>query len=1636
MKMDVKEQGKPQIQAVIDVLLESVADKNVVVSESISTSLRKIAKTYTNDVLNVCCEFCKAHDKISKEHLSEILKTMEQICRDYILEIDGDTVIGLVEFSVKTMTQNIAYEPLVQLAASGILVALGAKHCIQVVDHLQSKLEKNTIPHYAIPFTLGSLASSNAFGIVPYIKNIFEVIVPMMNYIKTDHHKDSVGYALGRFSEAITEYMCNISSAPDPTITTSLFYVELGIAYDTLSSSWLFSKDMKVAQTVLLSISSILPNLSVDKINQQTNKIIPVLLNLYKKHKDPLPITQCLGSYIQVAALANGTLLEPLLVSILHTIGDFIFISPDYAQPELLRNHSEVLRCYERLTLHFTDHCLDYILAHLHNNNEKERVKALLILTHLTNSSENVIHSKMNEFLQSLLDLTADNSLRVKKTLLKAIVAFAYKGLLPKGGEHKYLEFILKLCCKQIPNRYNHFSQQELSDLQTTADNTLFMLSTSVIELEDVLWNLLITSLLTLEYSESCITILRCLTHLAARKYSGDTCVAAFIRCIALLAHPVTEFRGTFILNFLKNINLYNGASYKNIWDAKVAHLIKYLEQNYDHFQHKDWEYLIYDFMGLVLENIKDDTFKESLILEAKKQLPLYSTKPVEKCLLLKCVAIITCYIGKDIIVSDVLNIIIEMIKFNDGSELQQCAEAIGICSRSHLKLVLEKFSTIRKEVLGKKSLKLLHFSFMNSQRHEIELERIRQMVLASYSQICNEAPSDLLLQTIQYEILDFAVNELRSCKDFTVRQHCLKTIGSVADALHPNRNTLHIHMQDRDIILPLVTGQLLLHSGPEYIELYPITLPVIMSLIRLPPALEEEQRSILLKHCFDNIYNASAIYCKINAECTPGTGTYYGDLKLAPFVYTSFTKLNFVVQELLMQSLSPSTLDEIVSLLEPWLGRKKAEQRLPALETLRDALQSYLDHVKFAYEAPTSFTQSGFLLARVVPRCTDPNRTIRKVGVETLRLILCITARYEGHLRDYDENIKQSLAAIQEEIDSDKPKILFNLTTDLSNVIVEHLPPVQLPYFINHLIDALLDVESLSSSGSTVVLNTVIKSKGEDLSMNVSDLLNKLLNILDQITCLRTRASALRVILNFAVHHSKVVVGMLLAHPLPFTQYINDCWVVLSTDMDLVCDILDQFTKIFKTSNLYEDQSSVNHLRIVSIQPLQALSAMNQIFTNLQLEGICKQKFPELFSILYITAASYIGTAAPVTTTFRNTNKKEKYSIIPNREAYKLNPLNVCMSTLSTFLGCAGYTSVSESLVGYNLEKIEQFLDMVPILTENVSITLSQNFSWVVSCIAPYLKSEVEYQRTAAVTFLASSIKYAPQHDHVLLESIIEMLMSVQNDSSYMVRQNMLRGLGYVAVYLSSDLVLRYADNFFTTFMQGLDYNTVSNESGVTLDSMMGLSKLLKIPEINCIYSEQVKAAMRIKPLFEQDDELLREAAIYLFGDLGSSINDSMQSSEAFREQVCGNLIALLLHLCDDQPSVVKACKYSLRNVAPFLKSVEVNKMIQDHILEEGHLHFSDFISDFVKTMGRELPDFFPMFLMTSVSYFKSSWVDIRGSAALLAGLLYSQITDKEIRKQVSLGTVCHRLLQLLKDENPQVRMKAVQAIACLYDK
>lgn len=765
------------------------------------------------------------------------------------------------------------------------------------------------------------------------------------------------------------------------------------------------------------------------------------------------------------------------------------------------------------------------------------------------------------------------------------------------------------------------------------------------------------------------------------------------------------------------------------------------------------------------------------------------------------------CHSNEKEVVLQTLDDILVNVKLTDFVELHACAEAIGICSRVHLQYVLDKLSLIRRDILLKKSSKFLQLPFMKDQKRELNVERYRYVIICSYTEICNEASTDKLLKTIESEILDFVVGELNNCKDFSIRKVCLRAIGSVADAMHPNRNTLHIRMQDRDKVLQLVSSQMQLHSGPEYIELYPILLPVITSLIRLPLPLESGQRLKLMKQCFDNIYNASAIYCKISAETNEN---YYGDLKLSPFVTSSFTKLNQLIQELLLQNLSPATLDEIITLLECWLDKKKSEQRLPAVETLRLVLQTYLDNMKFAYDCPTTFSQTGFLLSRIVPRCTDPNKNIRKVAIECISLVLCIAARYEGHMRDHDKQLSNSMQHIQQQIESDDPKLLFNLTSDLAHVICINLPHFQLMHFVDGLTNALLDGEPSSSNGASVVLNMTLKSKGSELQSHVINIVEKLIMQLDKIKCPRTKSLTLRSILNFATHHSKAVCSILLNQPLPFDGTICDCWSVLSTDPTLVLDIIDNLKKVLKHTPLYEEQSN-QEIRVATLQPLQAISALHEILKNTHLKDVCKQNFPDLFAILLVTLSSYIGTSAPATR--YSSDKKEKYFIL-NREGLKLKPAKIALETLKLFLLCCEHTQTAGCLLNLvNIETtdhLDTFLDVVGCLVENICNENPESLSWLVTCLGPNIRAELEPQRVAVVVFFSYLLKYKANNQTVLAENLLEMLLDVNMDHSCLVRKTALQGLGFAAEYLSCDLVSRHCQPILSVLMNSLDYNSI----------------------------------------------------------------------------------------------------------------------------------------------------------------------------------------------------------------------------------
>lgn len=139
--------------------------------------------------------------------------------------------------------------------------------------------------------------------------------------------------------------------------------------------------------------------------------------------------------------------------------------------------------------------------------------------------------------------------------------------------------------------------------------------------------------------------------------------------------------------------------------------------------------------------------------------------------------------------------------------------------------------------------------------------------------------------------------------------------------------------------------------------------------------------------------------------------------------------------------------------------------------------------------------------------------------------------------MRDHDKILSNSMQYIQQQIDQRDPKLLYSLTTDLSNILCENIPSFQLIHFVDGLIDALVDCESSSSNGSGIILNLTLKSKGMELQSQITSIVQKILSQIKNIKCVPTRTSALRAVQSAASHHSKTVSSILLQQPLPFEQ-------------------------------------------------------------------------------------------------------------------------------------------------------------------------------------------------------------------------------------------------------------------------------------------------------------------------------------------------------------------------------------------------------------------------------------------------------------------------------------------------------------------
>lgn len=804
--------------------------------------------------------------------------------------LECETIISCVQFTISELTRHSEPTPNIQKPCKEILVSLGREHCKLVLESLTKLVVPHQVCHFMILETIGQLARSNMNDAIPFIKPLLAMIIPFLSLIKKDYEKQSYAIALQLLCDTITEYQMNLdknsmdsvlsnepelsensegtSTPASPTengektitsdekpkkimtsSTSSEFQTdisaEVGIIYDVIMQQWLSTRDSKLCSEFLNALSFIYPLLPVQKLIESTNKIISTLLVMYRRSVDRWAVTLFLSSVIDTTLKLDGSLLDNQCDSIISGLFDLISINSDFDKPIQVKAHNEVLRCYDLLAKNYGDKIMEIILRRFSSNDEREKIKSLMLLTYLTNTKDEVVKLRKKEFLTILRTMILnEKSYKIKSILLRTLVAFSQKNFI----DHKvFIKFLVHHCCHLVKIQIEQGSAEEAGEFVRSCNNTLIILSRTVPSMDKLLKIELIQYYMMYEYTDAITTLAKCLSTLFERTPEMDPVnnpqddgldvvndennqlilnestmnvitlpspESIFVRSLAMMANFEDKERVRSILNFLKHFCPNLGKHLQPLWNKQIADLLETLKIADDDKFYKDLNQFILE----TIKDLDDCKFSESLVNKMSDQFSLYFTQTsvalppnsqnqlnqelivpnlsLERGLLIKIMGYCLCYVSDIPSVDTKINLIINYIKnekldskiaYKDMEEkFLDSSKSLGFISRVHYELLMKKFEIIINEDSIKKSGSFFSgLNFTKDTQKESDKYKMRMLVIFSYNYMMDHTPKLNIIQNSDNrndKMIEYLSRQLMEMKECQIKKIILVTFLKITD--------------------------------------------------------------------------------------------------------------------------------------------------------------------------------------------------------------------------------------------------------------------------------------------------------------------------------------------------------------------------------------------------------------------------------------------------------------------------------------------------------------------------------------------------------------------------------------------------------------------------------------------------------------------------------------------------------------------------------------------------------------------------------------------------------------------------------------------------------------------------------------
>ncbi|KAL0491454.1 maestro heat-like repeat-containing protein [Acrasis kona] len=1635
-----------ELVTLIHGLINAINDDQPTVKTLIHESLCRIGDKEPLLVLSKGLNFLNTASRGQKNHRVLVMNVLTDIINSKVtLKIPEDLAQALAVMSTLEIVAEKSIDSDWQDSACKLLISMARVVPDTVARNLIDRFPANQIPHYFVVKALADFAHLYPELFLPHLKEILTRALPILALIKQDNIRWVFCAGLGRWAEAVVRV-----AKSDDKVTLSEYSGSMHAALKWCLNENLPLRNQKIRLVAAEAIGHLSHLIETEHLTALLKKIIVEMLALMKKEmkEDQLPVSIGYQNVIASAIKKNPQSLvefmdgpNGLLVSTHQFLANAIRMEPTYNKSE--QNQLQLNIVFEQLTKEFTDQVVTFLQKSIESK-EAVRLATLRALRHMINNNASQLHSYKDLIVSALRLVTNENDL----DLIYLIRDMGKQGYLQAISGEDLVSHVIK------------GSSSHLEPLRNECDGTMITFSTEYGDrMDPVLWPYLLTTIVPGDLTNAVPIVCKALSDIAKRKKNDDDFIidfdravnlpkpnAVFARLLILLTAP--HDRNSPGVNILRALYCLSPNIHPDLvetWSKRLPAMKRYLDENSESegtkpspsFNQDQWENLLLNFVRDSIDAVNDDEYTVSLGDALIAQCSLYPFNKALKRALLSTAGLIVQKTQLKDFVHRAIHSIFDQCDHGSEEERSGCARGLGQASASHTDIVLSKLSQVVKAPPPKKNFFGVSTPTGTGPTYD---NKAKATACLAYGYVSMLTPSSLMVSRVEVHVINSLLPLLNGTKDFEVRENALRAVDLIGKACSSDRVGDEFVLKSRQEVCKAVVT--VINTANDRVDkrvespggpgaaaygnpLRTLGLEALSTLIQLPPKVESQVQNTILD-CLLPLYK-SATEDQIMVH------------------------VDEVMNDLLSCHADQSGLDALMTALEAPSRSDHVLERTRAAKSILLLLKSYARFIadQSSPSTTTGLTNISKYLARLIPRLTESQLEIRKMALDSIYLVL----RIDHYLQHGDgvalsEHVSK-VATLRSGLDAKDPSQLLFHAKELSMILVHVIRKDDLFPLVETCVMCLEDVDHDGANGSSVVLNGLIRSRGNELETQCAAFVRTLINSMNKLSKHEQLVTGLlHAVRSMTRIYPNICMSTLLS--LPVGMETVRSWQHICLDRTLVEPCIEYLLDAMNNSQQYEEKRDANDVKMVgALLPKNATSALGSILTLNEMNVVAKKYYSRILigALLRLGACSSMSSEAPIKDVeliIRHLmivicrglhqedeeDEEEQDEDDDEEKIYDDRQLLDDMKSVWPLMNAVQYG-----------EAIQSTLDMV---CRAHSDLIREMFL----IAKPFVNRTLIGVRVSATATCATLLSHIRNDRELVHDAINSLLSRSGTDEKVVVKLYSLRGLANLTKQ-NKDVLHKYV----TPVTGALIANLEDTDEAVILETMKSVKIVFAVADDEYISPLLLNLCVRLKPAFEKSNPQIRESSILLFGELARFAKGTL--SDTLVNNFFNNLPTIVLHLQDNDASVIRACKICLKNIVPQL-SDHVGKELVDLFHGEGFdtnaaddadatntaapelsaelVDFDVFAEKFAKIFIKEFPNRISDLVMNLVVFYKSDWAGVCAGAVLIIGHLLANI-NSEMRARVNLRHTCAGLISLLRHQNPLIREKAGKVMGMLHE-